>query len=244
MSLQTIEKRNNYQIATGKGKNIYLNNTDDNNETGNETINGSDIMPYFDIKHHKGGIRMLLSGGTGSGKSYMCKQIIKQIKPKRNYLFSSLTDGDYADVKNLEQIDLIDLLNNNPNYGIHDIFEMMEPSCCCIFDDIMSFGNKMSKPYLELRQICMQKGRHKAMSVFVCEQQAQMANKSRDVLLNCQYFCCFPRNNFKAFNSLATNYLGLTKNKIEYLRLLKSRYVMFNKNYPAYYVSSVEVGML
>ena len=244
--LETKESKSNYLIATGaNGKNIYLNTDDDNNDSGEEVINCRDIMPYFETKKHFfTGIRMLLSGGTGSGKSYMCKQIIKQIKPKRVYLFSSLTDGDYADVKNLEQIDLIDLLNKNPGYTVHDIFEMMEPGCVCIFDDIISFGNKMSKPYLELRQICLQKGRHKNMSIFVCEQMAQMANKSRDVLLNCQYFCCFPRNNFKAFNSLASNYLGLTKDKIEYLRKLKSRYVMFNKNYPAYYVSSVEVGML
>lgn len=243
MSLETNENKYNYQIATGKNQNIYL-NTKENNESGEEIINGNDIMPYFDMKHHKGGIRMLLSGGTGSGKSYMCKSIIKQIKPKRVYLFSSLTDGDYDDVKNLEQIDLIEILNNNQGITPHDIFERMEPGCVCIFDDIVSFGLKLSKPYLELRQICLQKGRHKNMSVFTCEQQAQMANKSRDVLLNCQYYCTFPRNNFKAFNSLASNYLGLTKDKIEYLRKLKSRYVLFNKNYPAYYVSAVECGML
>jgi hypothetical protein len=243
MSLETKENKNNYLIATGKNQNVYLNTKED--ENGEELIKCSEVMPYFDMKpHHKGGIRMLLSGGTGSGKSYMCKQIIKQIKCKRVYLFSSLNDGDYDDVKHLEQIDLINILSSNPNYTVHDIFNMMETNCCCIFDDVMSFGNKLSKIYLELRAICMQKGRHKGMSIFVCEQQAQMANKSRDVLLNCQYFCCFPRNNFKAFNSLASNYLGLTKDKIEYLRKLKSRYVMFNKNYPAYYVSSVEVGML
>lgn len=243
MSLETNENKYNYQIATGKNQNIYL-NTKENNETGDEIINGSDIMPYFDMKHHKGGIRMLLSGGTGSGKSYMCKSIIKQIKPKRVYLFSSLSDGDYNDVKHLDQIDLIEILNNNPGITPHDIFERMEAGCICIFDDIVSFGLKLSKPYLELRQICLQKGRHKGMSVFVCEQQAQMANKSRDVLLNCQYYCCFPRNNYRAFNSLASNYLGLTKDKIEYLRKLKSRYVLFNKNYPAFYISSVECGML
>jgi len=243
MSLETKENKNNYLIATGKNTNIYL-NTKEDYENGEELIKCSEIMPYFDMKHHKGGIRMLLSGGTGSGKSYMCKQIIKQIKPKRVYLFSSLWDGDYDDVKHLEQIDLIKLLDRNPNYTTHDIFEMMEPGCVCIFDDIMSFGNKLSKYYLELRQICMQKGRHKGMSIFVCEQQAQVGNKSRDVLLNCQYYCNFPRNNFKSFNSLATNYLGLGKDKIEYLRKLKSRYVLFNKNYPAYYVCAIEVGML
>jgi len=243
MSLETKENKNNYLIATGKNTNIYL-NTKEDYENGEELIKCSEIMPYFDMKYHKGGIRMLLSGGTGSGKSYMCKQIIKQIKPKRVYLFSSLWDGDYDDVKHLEQIDLIKLLDRNPNYTTHDIFEMMEPGCVCIFDDIMSFGNKLSKYYLELRQICMQKGRHKGMSIFVCEQQAQVGNKSRDVLLNCQYYCNFPRNNFKSFNSLATNYLGLGKDKIEYLRKLKSRYVLFNKNYPAYYVCAIEVGML
>lgn len=244
MSLESKESKNNYLIATGKNKSIYLNTKDDNENPGEEIINGNEIMPYFDMKHNRGGIRMLLSGATNSGKSYMCKYIIKQMKPKRVYLFSSLWDGDYKDVKNLEQIDLIQLLNDNPKFGIHDIFEMMEDNCICIFDDIMSFGNKLSKMYLELRAIVMQKGRHKGISCFVCEQQAQVGMKSRDVLLNCQYYCCFPRNNYRAFNNLAINYLGLTKDKIEYLRKLKSRYVLFNKNYPSYYVSSVECGML
>lgn len=243
MSLETKENKFNYLIASGKTKKIYLNPKDDY-ENGENIINDTEIMPFFDMKHNKGGIRMLLSGGTGSGKSYMAKQIIKQIKCKRVYLFSSLFDGDYNNVKHLEQIDLIKLLNTNKDLGIHDIFEMMEVGCCCIFDDIISFGNKLSKPYLELRQICLQKGRHKGMSVFICEQQAQNGFKSKDVLLNCQYYCCFPRNNFKAFSTLSSNYLGLTKEKIEYLRKLKSRYVMFNKNYPAYYISQVECGML
>ena len=81
-------------------------------------------------------------------------------------------------------------------------------------------------------------------AVFEQTAQAQNAKGSREVLLNCQYFYCFPKNNFRAFNNLATLYLGLDKKQIEKMKNLKSRYVMINKNYPSFYVSSVECGML
>jgi hypothetical protein len=109
----------------------------------------------------------------------------------------------------------------------------------------MSFGTKLSLPYLELRMIMLQKARHKKQSVFVAEQTAQAGNAkgSREVLLNCQYFYCFPRNNFRAFNNLAKIYLGLTEKQIEHMKTL-GRYVMINKNYPGYYVSDKEVCIL
>lgn len=242
MSLSIIESKKNYKIATSPKKNIYL-DTNENIENVETVIRGNDIMPYFDMKKNKGGIRVFLSGGTGSGKSYMAKQIIKQIKPPKVYLFSSLWDGDYDDVKNITQIDLIDIMNTN-SLNVHQIFELMEDDSCIIFDDIMSFGTKISKPYIELRTICLQKSRHKNQSILVCEQSAMLGAATRSILLNCNYYVCFPKNNYKSFFSLASNYLGLTKDKILEIQKLRSRYVMFSKNYPAYYISAIEVSML
>ena len=175
----------------------------------------------------------------------MAEKLIECIKPTVVYVFSSIDDGDYDKFKNVQRIDLNQIIEKT-GLDIHQIYEHMEPNCVAIFDDIVSFGSKMSKPYIELRLIMLQKSRHKGQSVLICEQSALngMAKGSREVLLNCQYFYCFPRSNFNSFNKLAINYLGLDKSKIEKLKNLKSRYVLINKNHPSYYVSSIECGML
>jgi hypothetical protein len=243
MSLITNNKNKKaYQIAKGTKLDVFLDPDEEAN--GDKIIKGNKIMPFFDMSKNDG-IRCLLSGSTGSGKSYMCRKAIEQINPKKVYIFSSVDDGDYDNLPcEVMKVDLNQIISRT-GMDIHQIYECMEDKCVAVFDDIMSFGNKMSKPYLELRLIMLQKSRHKKQSVFVCEQTAQAGNAkgSREVLLNCQYFYCFPRNNFRAFNNLAKIYLGLTEKQIEHMKTL-GRYVMINKNYPSYYVSNNEVAMI
>ncbi len=95
-----------------------------------------------------------------------------------------------------------------------------------------------------MRLIALQKGRHRNISVIIVEQQAQTGNSYREVLLNCNYFILFPKNNYRSFNSIATNYLGLQKKTIQQLSDLNTRYLFISKNYPAYYVSSNKIGLL
>lgn len=245
MSLTTNNKNKNkqiYQIAKGTKLDVFLNSDEEAN--GEKIIKGNKIMPFFDMSKNEG-IRVLLSGSTGSGKSYMARKAIEQIKPKKVYIFSSIDDGDYDNLPcEVMKVDLNEIIART-GMDIHKIYECMEDKCVAVFDDIMSYGTKMSKPYLDLRLIMLQKSRHKKQSVFVVEQTAQAGNAkgSREVLLNCQYFYCFPRNNFRAFNNLAKIYLGLSEKQIEHMKNL-GRYVMINKNYPSYYVSNNEVGMI
>jgi hypothetical protein len=242
MSLVLNKSKKVYQIAKSPKEDIFLN--PDENSIGEKVINDTKILPFFDMTKNEG-IRALFSGNTGSGKSYMCRKAIEQIKPKKVYIFSSIDDGDYDNLPcDIMKVDLNDIIDRT-GYDIHQIYEQMEEKCCAVFDDIISYGTKLSKPYLELRLIMLQKARHKKQSVFVVEQTAQAGNTkgSREVLLNCQYFYCFPRNNFNAFNKLAKIYLGLNQKQIEHMKTL-GRYVMINKNYPSYYVSSNEVGII
>jgi hypothetical protein len=241
MSLITRKSKTNEKIAVSPARDVYLDNEED---AGESVISGNEYMPFFDMSK-KQGIRCLYSGSTGSGKSYMARKAIEQIKPKKVYVFSSIDDGDYDNLKcDVMKVDLNALMART-GCNVHDIYEQMENKCLAVFDDILSFGTKLAKPYLELRLIMLQKSRHRGQSVFVVEQTAQAGNAkgAREVLLNCQYFYCFPRNNFRAFNNLAKIYLGLNDKQIEHMKGL-GRFVMINKNYPSYYVSSKEVGMI
>jgi hypothetical protein len=240
MSLTTRKTKANEKIAVSPARDVYL----DEHEDSERTIEGKDFMPFFDMSK-KQGIRCLFSGGTGSGKSYMARKAIEQIKPKKVYVFSSIDDGDYNNLKcEVMKVDLNALIANS-GANVHDIYEQMEDKCLAVFDDVLSFGTKMAKPYLELRLIMLQKSRHRGQSVFVVEQTAQAGNAkgAREVLLNCQYFYCFPRNNFRAFRNLGKIYLGLSDQQMEHMKTL-GRYLMINKNYPSYYVSQKEVGMI
>ena len=241
MSLTTKKAKNVEKIATSPARDIYL-NEDEN--AGEKIISGSDYMPFFDMSK-KQGIRCFFSGATGSGKSFLCREVIAQIKPKKVYIFSSIDDGDYDKLKcTVMQVDLNGLMQKT-GADVHEVFEQMEDGCCCVFDDIASFGTKLAKNYMELRLILLQKARHKSISVMICEQTSMAGNQkgAREVLLNCQYFFCFPRSNFHSFKNLGKIYLGLSEKQIDHMRSL-GRFVMINKNYPSYYISSKEIGMI
>tara|TARA_R110000868_G_scaffold80217_3_gene228140 strand:+ start:5016 stop:5759 length:744 start_codon:yes stop_codon:yes gene_type:complete len=247
MSIIPVRPRadeNIIQVATcTEFKKLYIDTNTEKYENKIDCVK-DDIFPFFDMKKLKC-VRVLISGSSGSGKTYMTEKFLDQLKPEKVYLFSSINDDDYKDY-NVIRIDLNEILNSEKKLNIHDIYEMIQPNSVCIFDDVVSYGVKLSKPYLELRLVVLQKGRHKQQSVFVVEQLATAGNLkgSQSVLLNCNYYVMFPKNNVRAFTLLSKNYLGIENSKIEYLKNLKSRYLFISKNYPSYYVSAVEVGML
>jgi len=232
--------KNAVLIADTEKQFIYL-DKDENTKNTALSIDVEKAMPVLDIKEIKC-FRVLISGSSGSGKTYMAEALLEQIKSKNVYLFSSIDDGDYKSF-NVKRIDLNNIIEKS-KIDIHKIFEMIEDNAILIFDDIISFGKKLSKVYIELRLIALQKGRHRNISVIIVEQQALTGNQSREVLLNCNYFILFPKNNFRSFNSIATNYLGLQKKTIQQLSDLNTRYLFISKNYPAYYVSSNKIGIL
>ncbi len=232
--------KNAVLIADTEKQFIYL-DKDENTKNTALSIDVEKAMPVFDIKDIKC-FRVLISGSSGSGKTYQSEAILEQLKSKNVYLFSSIDDGDYK-AFNVKRIDLNNIVEKS-KIDIHKIFEMIEDDAILIFDDIISYGKKLSKVYIELRLIALQKGRHRNISVIIVEQQAQTGNSYREVLLNCNYFILFPKNNFRSFNSIATNYLGLQKKTIQQLSDLNTRYLFISKNYPAYYVSSNKIGLL
>ena len=241
MSIITRRIKDSEQIATTPETDYFIT---ENEKLGEMSIAGDKILPAFDMKKKKV-FHCLFSGSTGSGKSYLARKCIEQIKPKFVFIFSSIDDGDYDNIKGVKTIhvDLHELMQTQ-KLDIHQIYETVPDDCICIFDDIISFGTKMAKPYIELRLILLQKGRHRGQSVFVCEQQAMAGNQksAREVLLNCSRFFCFPRSNFNSFQKLAKQYLGLNEEQIKKCKSL-GRWVMINKNYPSYYVSEKEVGV-
>ena len=98
---------------------IYLDKSDDIEASQNEKHIALDkktdqtgLIPFIDIPKIKS-IRIFISGSTGSGKTYLCEQILKTSfnKAPNIYLFSSVND-DYKDFDNLLHVDIEDFNNS------------------------------------------------------------------------------------------------------------------------------------
>lgn len=247
MSLTTRKSKDSKPIAiTADKKFIYLNNDDDNSDSDDSSDEKEiklkkKILPFFDVS--KKGVRIFLSGSTGSGKSYLCEKVIETSfkNTKQIYLFSSVYDGDYDKfAKKLLHIDLEQFYGENTD--CKDIYSMLMPNSLCIFDDILSYSD--NKPYLKLRSQVLATGRHKNISCIVIEQQAMNRNLTREVLLNCEIYIFFPNSSFRSFKKCSEEYLGLTNKQIEELKSKKSRWLAINKVYPMYVVSEKSVEII
>lgn len=241
MSIEKRETKNNTAIAYSlkTKKYVYLNDKD---EEGNKEYETEDkLIPFFDLKKKKS-IRIFISGSTGSGKTYLCERILETSfkKSPQIYLFSAIYDEDYSKIKNLLHVDIVDLLSQNKDL---DIYELLMPNSVCIFDDILSFPDKIAKLYLKLRTQCLSIGRHKNISTICIEQQPRNYTKSRDVLLNSEVYIFFPKSSYMPFEKTCKEYLGLTKEKILEIGS-NSRYVSINKTYPSYAVRESNINIL
>ena len=224
---------------------IYLDKDDDIEASQSERHISIDkktdsLIPYFDIAKIKS-IRIFISGSTGSGKTYLCEQILKSSfnKAPNIYLFSSVND-DYKKFDNLLHVDIEDFNKGNPDV---DIYSVLEPGSVCIFDDILSFSDKTLKLYLKLRSQCLATGRHKQISTICIEQQPRNFIKSRDVLLNSEAYCFFPRASYLPYYKTCIDHIGMSKIDIEKFGK-DSRWVFINKTYPSYIIRQYNVDMI
>ena len=224
---------------------IYLNKDDDDN-TANQNerhivISKDDsLIPFFDIPKINS-IRIFISGSTGSGKTYLCEQILKSSfnKAPNIYLFSSVND-DYKEFKNLLHVNIDEFNKSNPDV---DIYDALEPGSVAIFDDILSFSDKILKLYLKLRSQCLATGRHKKISTISIEQQPRAFLKSRDVLLNSEMYIFFPRSSYLPYFKTATEHIGMSKSDIEKYGK-DSRWACINKTYPSCIIRQYNVDLI
>lgn len=242
MSITTKKEKTNSAIAYDikNKKYIYLSNSDSPEKK--EYMTTDAIIPYFDLSKKKKSIRIFISGSTGSGKTYLCERILETTfrKSPQIYLFSAIFDEDYSKIKNLLRVDIADLLLQNKDM---DIYELLMPDSVCIFDDILSFPDKIAKLYLKLRSQCLSIGRHKNISTICIEQQPRNYTKSRDVLLNSEVYIFFPKSSYMPFEKTCKEYLGLKSKQIEELGK-DSRYISINKVYPSYAVREKQIDIL
>lgn len=188
---------------------------------------------------------LYITGASGSGKSYYCKNYcdeFKKIYPKRDiYLFSSLTEDSSIDkIKGLKRIKLSNELLDE-NLTAEDFKNSL-----VIFDDTDCLVDKKMKVKINgILNSILETGRHFNVYCLFTSHLACSGNDTKRILNESQSITFFPHSlGGRALKYLLESYLGLDKHQIKRIKNLKSRWVTVTKTYPMSIVSEKEAYLI
>ena len=190
--------------------------------------------------------RLGIFGLSGSGKSRFASDFLKINKPPKTagiFLFSPVQDDDSIKIKNLIHIKLEKFYDEfQKDFEIEDI----PKGSVCIFDDCDTYDKRYRELYQEARNKLLERGRHLGISTIIIQHQAQQGNRGRSdiVLRECQYYCVFPKYNVRDTQNLLKNYTSMTKEKIDEVLNINSRWCFIKKSVPSYFIGQHSIGLI
>ena len=186
-----------------------------------------------------------IAGSSGSGKSYISKQLAEYYQkffPDRPiYLISKLKEDSTLDSmkKPCIRIDT-DKLFANPLKDLN----MLENSMV-IFDDYDTFLPKENKIIQDLINDIAIMGRHQNITMVCNSHFLSNYSKTRLLLMETTHFILFPLSTSShALSYLLKNYLGLTTQDISTITQGGSRWICLYKNFPMYYITENKAGLI
>jgi hypothetical protein len=196
--------------------------------------------------------RCLISGLSGSGKSWFSSEFLKINKPRKGagiFLFSPVeNDSSFIKLKNIIHIKLE---NYEKEYEKKFELEDIPPGSVCIFDDCDTYDKQYRGYYIDVRNALLERGRHLGneigVSVIIIQHQAMggIRNRSDIVLRECEFYCIFPKYNVRDSQLLLKNYTSISTEKIkEIMDIDNSRWDFIKKSVPSYYVSQHDIGII
>jgi len=181
---------------------------------------------------------LYIGAPSGAGKSTFTKNYAQQyrkIHPDNPiFIFTRATDPDpaFKDLK-CKYIKIDKKMIEKPIDGLKELYNSL-----CIFDDIDTFRDKdITKAVRSLRDDILQTGRKANISTISTSHQVLNYKTTREVLNESQCVVLFPKGGgFHAINSFLKEYCGLSKEQIQRIVKLPSRWVCIYKTYPMYVV--------
>ena len=117
--------------------------------------------------------------------------------------------------------------------------------CCIIFDDVESITNKKLNEAVRIfRDQCYEIGRKKGIATIAVHHVVRAGHKTRIILNESDYTIFFPKSNFKAIRNMVEEYYGFTKEDVEYVRDIKSRWIYIKRAYPVTVVSEQDIRII
>jgi len=181
--------------------------------------------------------RIFVSGLSGSGKSFFISEFIKHNPVKKGagvFLFSPVEDDKAMEkIKKLIRVNLDEVEKElKKEFTIDDVPE----GSVVIFDDVESFPKKTAKRYLELRDIFLERGRHRSVSTITVSHNATNGNTTKASIRESQYWVLFPKHNARDTRNILKTYGGLEKHQIDEICDMKTRWCFYHKSIPRYAV--------
>ncbi len=183
-------------------------------------------------------------GATGSGKSYWISEFLKKYieiyKEKEIYLFSDTSEDEVLDKYNPTRIMINDSIVKKP------IQTKELENSLVIMDDVDSIGDKnQKKAIVTLYDQVLKRGRHDKVDMIITNHACTDYTATRNILVNSQFIVCFPSSGATAsLIRLFKAYLGLSKEQIDRILKLPSRYVCIHVQYPQFVLYSSGVYLL
>jgi hypothetical protein len=188
-----------------------------------------------------------ICGASGTGKSTLASDIMKKhsiIFPKNTIYIFSRKDKDEAfdKVKNVHRIKIDKKLVEEPI----DILNDIEENDLCLFDDIDSITDKELKEINRIIMDILEVGRAKRLYCIITSHLINGNDKKRTrVIMNeCQWVSFSPKINLRGNTYFLLEYMGLSKEKTEYILNHKERFVHIHRFYPNILVSEKKIECL
>lgn len=193
------------------------------------------VLPRRDLVE-----KLYISGISGSGKSTYTANYIKQYKkiyPDNPVcVFSSLGEDVAFDHLITERIDISNLVVDPiPFENFNDSLSIFDDTDTIKDKDELNAVNNYKAHLIEC-------GRHIKARVIITSHIIANFNKTRQILNECTSITFFPNNNTFHIKKYLSNYLGFSKQQIERILKLPSRWVSIYNHYPSYIV--YEMGIM
>jgi len=209
------------------------------------------LRKYLEIPKKEGHIqvipqhessRIAVMGPSGAGKSVWISNFLKQYRkkyPKNEiYVFSPLKDDPaFEDIK-LKYVKIDESILEDP-------LEVKEfENGCLVFDDIESIREKQLFDCVQrFRDAVLETGRHYNETCICVSHVILNQNATKRILNECNV-CIFPKTNWSQISNLCRRYYGFSKDDLNYLKNVKSRWAYIRRDYPTTIVSEQSVKML
>lgn len=181
---------------------------------------------------------ILVSGASGSGKSYWCADYAKTYMDMfpRNpvYLFSKKEQDEVFDrYTKINRILLDESFLEGDELSYKDFKDSL-----VIFDDIDTIQGEVGKEIMRLRSDILQLGRDSNVNVCVTTHIVCNGGKTKELINEATHYVFFRGTNKLNTGRLLMNYVGIPQNDLKKIFNLPSRWTLVSKNYPAYIMYS------
>ena len=170
---------------------------------------------------------------------------IEQFPNNEVYLFSGVPKEEPAFERFGKKVTVMDLeyFRDNPITKADELSDFA--NSMCIFDDINSIPDlRTKKSIITLRDVILQCGRHENVSCMVTAHQALDNRLTSYPIKESDYFVVFPQANKQQTRSLLTKYADFTKQEVDRVLKLNTRWVEISRNNPSFVLYSSGVYLI